>query len=95
MNSVKSEKNKIINISTVFLSPVLSDSILEKPENKNIRFSALFYSEKLVRFSKYIISGGFLKSEGDYYSIQVLFSRENLIEFFKKISKNHIERFDY
>jgi hypothetical protein len=94
LNSVKSNKNKIINISTIFLSPTLANDILEFPGNKNIRFSALFYSEKLVRFSKYIIAGGYLKSEGDYSSIQVLFNRENLIDFFKKISKNHIERLD-
>ena len=92
MKSVKSKDSNTINISSIFLSPSLTDIILENSENKNIRFSSLFYSENLVRFSKYINSGGFIKSEGDYSSIQMLFNRENLIEFFKKISRNHIER---
>lgn len=94
MDSIKTKKCNIVNISSIFLSPSLTDYILENSENKNITFSSLFYSENLVRFSKYINSGGNIKSEGDYASIQMLFNRENLIEFFKKISKNHIERVD-
>ena len=91
MKAIKSKECKIINISSIFLSPSLTDYILENSENKNILFSALFYSENLVSFSKFINKGGVIKSEGDYSSINMLFNKTNLIEFFKKISKNHIE----
>lgn len=52
----------------------------------------MYYSDNLVRYHKYITSGGVLNDEGDFSSKLLLFNRENLIEFFKKISLNYVEK---
>ncbi len=91
MNNLNKEKLKNVQIACIFLSPKLTDSVLDSFKEANIRLFSLFYSENLVRYQKYINSGGIINSEGNYSSFYLLFNRENFVEFFKKISKNYIE----
>lgn len=85
------ETLKTIHIASIFLSPTHVDSILAKHKDLNIKFFSLFFSDNLIRYQKYIISGGVINDEGNFSSDYILFNRDNFVEFFKKISLKHID----
>lgn len=80
----------VLNVACIFLSPKFTDCILNNFPKLNIKFFSLYYSENLVRYHKYINSGGIINDEGDFSSNYLLFNRENFVEFFKKISINYV-----
>ncbi len=80
-----------IHIACIFLSPTHVELILNKFKSLNIKFSSLFFSDNLIRYQKYIISGGVINDEGNFSSDYISFNRDNFIEFFKKISLKYLD----
>jgi hypothetical protein len=64
---------------------------LNKYKDLNIKFFSLFFSDNLIRYQKYIRSGGVINDEGNFSSEYILFNRDNFVEFFKKISLKYID----
>jgi len=82
VEKINKQKIKNIQIACVFLCPTNVDIILNKFKDLNIKFFSLFFSDNLIRISKYITLGGVIKDEGNFSSDYILFNKDNFVEFF-------------
>lgn len=62
-----------------------------KQSKNKIKFNCLYYNDELIKYHKYIASGGvmFSDDEGDFNSQLTMFKKGNFVEFFRNLWKNY------
>jgi hypothetical protein len=86
-------KNCQLHILTTFLSPRYAEHLMNTYLSVKISFSTLYYSDYLLKYTKYIEKGGLIENvkeeEGYLLNEYTLFTKENFSENFKMHWKNY------
>jgi hypothetical protein len=82
---------------TTFLAPRYAEHLINTKLSVKISFSTLYYSDYLLKYTKYIEKGGLIENvreeEGYLRNEFTLFTKENFSENFKMHWKNNYATF--
>ncbi len=92
---MKTHPTKEFHVIAVYLSPRFAElTINTYSTNKtptNILFTSLYFNDFLMKYHKYIEKGGVMigDDEGDFNSQLTILRKENFVEYFRNLWKNH------
>jgi hypothetical protein len=92
---IKAYPTKEFHVISIYLSPRFTEYIIQTFSNNknptNIFFTTLFFNDFLAKYHQYIERGGVMigDDEGDFNSQVMILKKENFVEYFRNLWKNH------